>query len=154
MPLAQVVLARVVRPVGEPEADDRGADLLRDLDALDAVLERLRAHGGVGVAEAAEPVVVVAEQVRVDGADADAEPLGVAAQLGPVVDAVPRHVDRDARADAGQLVDERRVGELLPDVPRRTRPRVDVEARARVAVAPRGRLDLEAAERVKHARQV
>ena len=50
---------------------------LGDLDALEAVVERLRADRGVGMAEAAEPVVVVAEQVRVDGADADAEPLRV-----------------------------------------------------------------------------
>jgi hypothetical protein len=56
VPLAQVVLAWIVRPVGQPEADDRGADLLRDLDALAAVLERLRAHTFVRVAEAPEPV--------------------------------------------------------------------------------------------------
>ena len=72
MPVAQVVLAGVVRSVGEPEADDRRADLLRDLDALAAVLERLRAHLRVRVAEASEPVGVVAEEIRVDRADPDA----------------------------------------------------------------------------------
>ena len=38
--IAQIVLAGVVRAVGEPEADRGRADLARDLDALAAVLER------------------------------------------------------------------------------------------------------------------
>jgi hypothetical protein len=143
---AQVVLARVVRAVGEPEADVGRADRRRDLDALEAVLERLPPDARVGVAEAAEPVLVVLEQVRVDGAEADALLLGEAADVGPVVGAVPRDVDRDARTGARQPVDERRVGHLLVHRAGGSWPREDPEARARVGVAPGRRLDLERPE--------
>ena len=45
---AQAVLPGIVRAVGEPQADERRAGLLRDLDALPAVLEREPAHVGSG----------------------------------------------------------------------------------------------------------
>ena len=146
VPRREVVLAGVVRPVGEPEADRRRPDLARDLDALAAVLERLRANLGVGMAEAAEPILVRAEQVRVDRAEPDALRLRVAAQRAIVVDLVPRDVQRDRRAAARQPVDERGVGDPLEDGPGGARPRVDVEARPGVAVPPRRRLDLECGE--------
>ena len=80
-----------------------------------AVVERLRADARVRVAEAAEPVVVVAEEVRVDGADPDALRPARAAERRPVVDAVPRDVDRDVGQQPGQPVDERGVVDPLPD---------------------------------------
>src|SRR5205085_12331026 len=85
--------------------------------------------------------------------------LGVGAERGPVVDAVPGHVDRDARAAARQLVDERGVRDPLPDGAGGARPRVDVEAGAGVPVAPGRRLELEPAQLgedgvVAHARAV
>src|SRR5207245_3710905 len=86
------------------------------------------------------------EQVRVDRADPDPELLGIAPQLGPVVDAVPGDVDRHARAAAGQPVDEGGIRDPLPDRSRGAGPRIDVESRARVAVAPGRRLDLESPE--------
>ena len=140
---AQVVLAGVVRPIGEPEADDRRADLLRDLDALAAVLHRLRAHARVRVADAPEPVLVLAEQVRVDRADPDAPAGGVVAERGPVVDTVPGDVERDGRAAAGEAMDERGVVDPLPDGAGGTGPREDMEAGAGVPVAPGRGLDLE-----------
>ena len=142
----EVVLARVVRAVGEPEADRGRSDLAGDLDALEAVLERLPANRLVRVAQAAEAVGVIAEDVRVDRADAQTLLLGEAAKLAPVVDPIPGHMERDRGAAAGEPVDERRVGDPLPHVAGRARPGEDVEARPRVAVAPRGRLDLEPAE--------
>ena len=101
------------------------------------------------MAEAAEAVRVVSEQVRVDRADPHALLLGVAPQLAVVVDRVPGDVERDARAAAGQAMDERRVGDPLVHVACGARPRVDVEARSRVAVAPGRRLDLEPREAVE-----
>src|SRR3954452_3795577 len=65
MARAQVVLAGVVRSAREPEADERRPDLLRDGDALAAVLDGLRAHARVGVAKAAQPELVGAEEVRI-----------------------------------------------------------------------------------------
>ena len=147
MPLAQVVLARVVRAVGEPEADDRRADLARDLDALEAVLERLAADAGSGWQKLPSRYVVVLEEVRVDRADPDA--------------LAPRRSARSSSQSStrshgmwiatlgqqpGQPVDERGVGDPLVHGARRARPREDVEARAGVAVAPGRRLDLELPE--------
>jgi len=80
VPCAQVILARVVCSVGQPEADDRRADLLRDLDTLAAVFERLRAYPFVRVAQAPEPVRVLAEQIRVDRPDPDASTSCVVAE--------------------------------------------------------------------------
>jgi hypothetical protein len=146
VPAAQVVLAGVVGPVREPEADDRRAHLLRNLDAFQAVAYGLRANARVGVADAAEPIVVVAEEVRVDPTDADALPFGERAQLPVVVDGVPGDVQRDAGAAPGEPVDERGIGDPLADLAGSSRPRVHVEPRPRVAVPPGRRLDLEAPE--------
>src|SRR5262249_36394114 len=55
---AEVVLPRVVRAVGEPETEGRGADAAGDLDALAAVVERPGAHLVVGGAETPEPELV------------------------------------------------------------------------------------------------
>src|SRR5205085_1447718 len=104
----------------------------------------------IGVTDAAEPVVVVAEQVRVDRADADAALLGMAAKGRPIVDAVPGDVERHGRTTAGETVDERGVVDPLPDGPRGARPRIDVEAGAGVAVPPRRRLDRERLEPREH----
>src|SRR5262249_62201957 len=125
VPVAEVVLPRVVRPVGEPEAQDRRADMPGDLDALVAVVERPSAHVLIRVADAPEPVLVVAERVRVDRADPEPALGGVLRQAGPVVDAVPGGVERDRGAAAGEPVDERGVVDPLPAGPRRPRPRPD-----------------------------
>ena len=67
----------------------------------------------VGAAQAAEPVFVLAEQVRVDGADRDPLRLGEACELPVVVDAIPWNVDRDARTACRKPVDEGGVGDPL-----------------------------------------
>jgi hypothetical protein len=125
----KVVLSRVVRAVREPEADDRRTDLGGDADALTAVLERLCANTRVGVTDAAEPVDVLTEQVRIDRPDPYALLLSEARQSAEVVDRIPGNVQRDAGTAARQPVDERCVRDALLDGPRRSRPRVDVKAR-------------------------
>ncbi len=150
MTRAQVVLTRVVGAVGEPEADQGGPDLARDRDAFAAVVEGAPADGLVRAADAAEAVGVVAEQVRVDRTDAEAAFPGVGAQRRVVVDGVPGDVEGDARAAAGEPVDERRVRDPFPHVARRARPGIDVEARSRVAVPPARRLDLERPQAREH----
>ena len=114
------------------------------------MLECLPADSGVRVAEAPEPVVVVLEQVRVDRTDPEALGFGERPQLVPVVHPVPWDVEGDARTRSGQAVDERGVGDALVDRACRAGPREDMEAGARVPVAPRGRLDLEPAELLAH----
>src|ERR1700745_2749804 len=88
------------------------------------------------MAEAAESISVVAEEVRVDRTDPHPLLLGETAERPVVVPRVPRAAPREP-------VHERRVGDALPGVPRSTRPWVHVEAGARVAVPPRRGLDLE-----------
>ena len=114
------------------------------------MFERACANAGVRVAEAAEPVLVRAEEVRVDRADADALLLRVLAERAVVVRRVPGDVQRDRGAAAGQAVDERRVREPLVHGARGARPGVDVETRAGVAVAPGGGLDLESPEALEN----
>ena len=65
------------------------------------------------MAEAAESICVVTEEVRVDGSDPDPVAFGVGAQAVPIVDAVPRDVDGDAGTATGEFLDERCVGEPL-----------------------------------------
>src|SRR5262245_41809602 len=101
------------------------------------MLERPAPYRSVRAAETAEPVGVVAEQVRVDGTDPKPLVLGRRAQLVPVVDSIPRNVDGDGWTAAGELVHERRVRDSLVDVARSAGPGVDVEPRAGVAVSPR-----------------
>ena len=106
----------------------------------------MRAHTWIGVTDTAEPVVVLAEQVGVDRPDPDALLASEARQSAEVVDRVPGNVQSDAGATPGEPVDQGRVGDALLDGARRSRPRVDVEARSRVAVAPGGSLDLQRAQ--------
>ncbi len=136
-----VALARVVRAVREPDLEVPRAGLAHHLDAVQVVLHRLAPYGGVGVGQAAQPVVVVLEGVAVDGAEPYAEVGGVAAQRGEVVDQVPRDVQGHRRSEPGEAVHRRRVGDLLLHGARRARAAEDLEAGARVAVGPRGHLD-------------
>ena len=78
--LAQIVLAGGAGAVGQPQADVAGADGLGDLDALQTMLHGLAADGGVGVAQAAELVLVILEDVGVDGAQGQAQRLGISLQ--------------------------------------------------------------------------
>ena len=101
---ADVVLARVVGAVGQPDLEVARAGLGHDLDAAQVVVDRLLADRRVDVGEAAELVVVVLEGVRVDGAERDAVVLGVRAERRVVVDLIPRDVQGHRRREAGDLL--------------------------------------------------
>ena len=94
----------------------------------------------------AELVVGVLEEVRVDRADAQPARLDVRAQRAVVVGLVPREVQRHRPGGAGQAVDLGGVVDALEDVARAPGLREGAEAGARVAVAPRRRLDDELAQ--------
>ncbi len=131
------VLARVVRAVGEPQREDVGGRLTRDLHAFEEVIRGPPAHRRVRVADAAELVLGFLEEVRVDGPYAQTERLGATFQLAVVVHPVPRYMDGHRGTYAGESVHLGRVGQLLERVAGHPRLREDGEARARVAVAPR-----------------
>src|SRR5439155_27036132 len=141
---------RVVRSVGEPEADDRGTKLSRDLDAVEALVECAPPNGGVGVGQASKTKGVVTEKVRVDRTDPDAPTACVVTERAPVVNGIPWDMQSHARAAAGQLVDECCVVDPLPNGAGCAWPRIDVDARTRVSVPPRRGLDLESIEAGEH----
>ena len=122
-----IVLAGVVGAVGEPELERGGAGGVHHVDALEQVAEGLAAYRRVGVADAAEFVVVVLEHVGVDHPDAQSEIGGVSGQGRVVLDPVPRDVQGDGRAHAGRPVHLRGVRELLPGVSRHARLREHLE---------------------------
>ena len=101
------------------------------------------------MAQAAEAVLVVAEEIRVDRPDANTLLLSKASQPPVVVDRVPRDVQGDAWTASGQVVHEGGVGDPLLHSTSGPRPGVDVEARPRIAVAPGRGLDLEPAQPVE-----
>ena len=146
-PLDQIVLARVVGAVGEPQRLRGRAERAGDLDALEQVLLGLGADGRRPGCDRAEDVVGILEEVRVDGADAQARGLDVVGELAYVGHGVPGEVQRDRAGRARQAVHLGGVVDALEDRARTAGLGEDAEARAGVAVAPRGRLDHERAER-------
>src|SRR3954470_5920814 len=140
--LADRVLARVVGAVGEPQLEVARPGLIHHVDALEEMVERLATHPRVGVGDAAELVVVVLEDVRVDRAQLDAVILRGRRERAEVVDLVPGDVQGDAGRDAGVLVDLRGVGDLLVRVARYARLGEDLESRAGVAEGPGRQLDV------------
>ncbi len=107
------------------------------------MFQRLTSNGRIRVAQAAKPVDVILEEVWVDSTYPDALSFGEPYEFLPVVDLVPRDMDRDARAGPGQLMDERRVRNPLMDRARRAWPWIGMEASAGIAIPPRRRLDRE-----------
>ena len=138
---ADVVLAGVVGPVGEPQLEVARAGRVHDVDAVEQVAHRLPADARVRVADAPEHVVVVLERVRVDRPERHATRLRVAGEVGVVVDLVPRDVERDRRGDAGEAMDLGGVGDLLVRVARHALLGEHLEARPGVAERPRRQLD-------------
>src|SRR5580704_5215143 len=94
------------------------------------------------MADAAQLVVVVLEDVGVDGADPDAVRFGVAGQRLVILDLVPRDVHGHAGRDAGEPVNLRRVFGFLPWRAGNSRLREYLESRSGVPERPGGQLDL------------
>src|SRR6266566_8531611 len=95
------------------------------------------------MAQATEAVGIVLKEVRVHRADAQAELSGVLLHCLPIIFPVPGYVDGDARADAGDLLHLGRVCQLLAQGASSPRPVKHLEARPRIAIAPRGRFNGE-----------
>jgi hypothetical protein len=141
LPTAHVVLAGVVRPLGEPDLQIAGARGIHHVDAGEVVVDRLAADALVVVGEGAELVVLVLEGVRVDRAQLHAEVFGMAAEGAEVVDEVPRDVERDGRGQSRQTVHLGGIRDLLERIARGSRGREDAEARAGVAECPGRQFD-------------
>src|SRR5438270_9548526 len=95
------------------------------------------------MAQAAEAVRVILEEVWIHGTNTQAELPGILLHGLPIVFSVPGNVNGDARADAGDLMHLGRVCQLLAEIAGCPRPVKDLEARPRISVAPRGSLDAE-----------
>jgi hypothetical protein len=138
---AEVLLAGEVAAVADPHRQRLAAELAPDLDALEIVLDRLRARGSVGVREAAELVAVslallVAEGVGVHGVEGQAGGGRGAAQLAPIAALVPGDVQRDGGRGARQLLDHAAVLQFVEHMPRLARAGKAREACAAGAHAP------------------
>src|SRR5579884_1143963 len=140
---AQIVLAGIVGAVGQPEADDMRANRLRNLDALQHVIDGSLPYRFIEVAQAAQSIHVFLKEIGVDGPQAQAQFGGVSFHRLPVLYFVPGDVNGDAGADARHFVDLGGIDQLLPQRARRAGPVKDFEARPRIAIAPRWRLDAE-----------
>jgi hypothetical protein len=71
---------------------------------------------GVGIAERPELVDLILEEIRIDGARLDAVLLsesGHGIDTGEPVLEIPQHVQREGRADPGDLVDVSGIRELF-----------------------------------------
>ena len=135
------VLARVVRAVGKPQAEDRRTGRLCHLDALLQVPDRAPANRRIRVADATKLVLELLEHVGVDGADLDPDAPGVLSQVFVVVNPVPWDVDRHRRGNAGEAIDLGCIVDLLIGVACHPGLGEHLEPGARVPVRPRGRLD-------------
>src|SRR4029077_1982140 len=69
---AEIILPGIVRPVGEPQRQDRGSGLAHDVDAAKQLAYCLAANLGLRARDAAQPEVLDLKRVRADGADPQA----------------------------------------------------------------------------------
>ena len=90
LPCSDRVLSRVVRSVAQPDLERIGTGRVHDVDAAQVRVDGLAPHGLVGVRQGAELVVVILEDVRVDGAQRDALRARMLCEVREVVDHVPR----------------------------------------------------------------
>ena len=104
-------------------------------------VDRLASDGLVGVGQGAELVVVILEDVRVDGAQGDALRARVRGQVTEVVDHIPGDVQGHPRGDPGEVVNLCRVVDLFVGVARGAGAREDLEAGPGVAERPARQLD-------------
>ena len=139
---AKAVLPGIIRPIGEPERQIAGAGFLHNFDAFQHVLHGHPANRGIGMADGAKFVGLILEDVRIDGADADAQLIGVLFQRVPVIHTIPRDVQRHRRRHTGEAVHHGGIGQLLFDCTRSAGPGEHPETCAAVTIAPRRRFDV------------
>ncbi|MNK85174.1 hypothetical protein D3C87_1050480 [compost metagenome] len=140
---AQIVLARKVGAIAHPHRQRRRAQRTPQFDAVDIVLDGLRAHGRAMRRQAAVFVRLrlsglVLEGIRIDGVKAQAVSLGGLAQGGRVADLVPWKMQRDGGRRLRQLVDDGAIFELFKHVARFAQAGETGKARAARAGAPAG----------------
>src|ERR1700680_1861287 len=126
---AQVILSGIISAISQPQADNARTNLLRNVDALDYMRDRLFAHSPVEMAQAAETVRVILKEVGIHSTNTQAELPGVFLHGTPVIFSIPGNVDGNSRADARDLLHLGRVGQLLAQIAGRPRPVKDLEAR-------------------------
>ena len=92
LPRSDRILSRVVRSVAQPDLERVGTSRIHDVDAAQVRVDGLTPHYLVGVRQRAELVVVILEDVRVDGSQCDALRARMLREVREVIDHVPRDV--------------------------------------------------------------
>ena len=151
----EVLLAGEVGAIADPQRQRLRAELATDADAVEVMLDRLRAHRGRGVRQAPELVglalaALVLESVGVHGIEAEPEARGVRLERAVVLAGIPGQVQRDGRRRAGEPVDHSAVLEFLEDVARLARPGEAREARPASANTPGGQCHGEIRHTARH----
>ena len=142
--LADIGGAGIVRSVGKPERHVAAAECARQADAVETMLHGALADLGLWIAERTELVVLILEQVRVDGADANTGGRRCrlhGCDIALAVRQIPQHVQRHRRTRTGQRVDLSRIRNLLRDGRRGGGLQVLPEAGAGVGEAPGRQFD-------------
>src|SRR5579864_9275593 len=98
----------------------------------------------IKMAQAAEAVTLLLKEIGIDCANTQAKSIGIILHCLPIVFPIPGYVNGDAWADARDLVDLGRVCQLFAQGAGRSWPMKHLEARARIAITPRGRFDGDA----------
>ena len=114
--MPDVLRARIVRAVGEPQRQVAAAQTLSDFDAVQNMLQSLFPNLAIGIAERSVLVDLVLKHVRVDGAGAQSmlrrECLNAANTAGSFRQ-IPQHVQRNRGANAGPSMHLARIAEFL-----------------------------------------
>ena len=93
-------------------------------------------HFFIGVTDRTKLIIRILKDIGIDRAHADAVGLGQIFDRRPIVGFIPRNVQRDARADASELLHLSGVSELFVDQLRGPWLAKSAKARAAVSESP------------------
>lgn len=148
--LANVLSARIVGAIGEPEGDVAAFDCCGDVDAVENVFESGFADLRVGISEGSEFIDLILKEVGVDGAGTDACFVCEGCDFRSVVVEVPEDVEREGGADAGDAIHLGRVAEFFFNRGGGGGLMEFAETGAGIGETPGGEFDAEAVERMEY----
>src|SRR5579872_5011360 len=138
-----VILAGIIRAIGQPEAYHVGANNLRNADAVQDMFYSLLAYLPVEMGQAAKTIYVFLKEIRIDCTNMQPKRTGIVLDSRPVILLIPGNVDGDTRTYACDELNLSRIRQLLVQISGCPRPVKDLEARTRITITPRGGFNIE-----------